>query len=185
MSISNSLVIPLDQRMLSSLYLPLANCPINDLFFFLSRTISYLRDLLTHSSLQNQWLWLIPAFKPSGVSTLNYLLFPVWQSFRVEDPLTLVLNNQTVMMNSGSLAFEISFPSTHTNLRREFPRSDRSSATHPLQINDPHLLQLFSTKTRSTVLRPPPRSMIEISFKTSVLSSSAFLRSAPYPKFQI
>jgi hypothetical protein len=81
--------------------------------------------------------------------------FPVWKSSRVEDLMTPVLNNQMVLMNSGSPAFGSSHVSTHTNLQSEFPQSDRSSATRPLQINDPDSLQDFGTLT-SPLFRPRP-----------------------------
>jgi hypothetical protein len=49
------------------------------------------------------------------------------------------------MMNSGSPAFKSSHVSTHTNIWSEFPRSDRSSAMRPLQINDPDSLWDFGS----------------------------------------
>jgi hypothetical protein len=44
-----------------------------------------------------------------------------------------------------SPAFGSSHVSTHTNLWSEFPRSDRSSAMRPLQINDPDSLRDFGS----------------------------------------
>ena len=159
--------------------------------FFLLHAISDLHNLSTRSSLPNQRLRLIPALWPSGVSTLNYMIFPIWKSSRVEDLLTHVLKNQMVLMNYGSPAFGNSHISTHSNLWNEFPQSDKSSTTRTLQINDPDFLHdfrtltspLFLTKTRSMVLWPPLLWTIDISFRTSTLSPSAFLWSAPYSEF--
>jgi hypothetical protein len=89
--------------------------------------------------------------------------FPIWKSSIVEDLMTPFLNKQTVMMKSISPSFKSSHVSTQANLPSEFPWSDRSFATHPLQINEPDSLwdietlkvPLFLTKTRLMILRPP------------------------------
>jgi hypothetical protein len=86
-------------------------------------------------------------FSSPALGSFNSQLssFPIWKYSRVEDLLTPILNNQMVLMNSDSPAFRSSHISTNTNPRSEFSQSDRSSATCPLQINDPGSLWEFGS----------------------------------------
>jgi hypothetical protein len=96
--------------------------------------------------------------------------------------MTPILKNRTVLMNSGSATFWSSHVSTHTNLQSEFPRSDRSSTMHPLQIHGLDSLRNFG----SFRPRPDQRSFDLLLDQLSISPSGlrrfhplAFLQSAP------
>jgi hypothetical protein len=149
------------------------------LLSYLSRAFPGLHDLSAHSSLPNQWLRLIPAFRSSGVSALNslFLLSSYLLKWNICWHMSLHMCGYDFLCESGLWEFQRS--TSHFFSRYFSEMVDRL----PRILLNRWLCSCFGTlvsSTRPMVLHLPPRSTIEIFFETLEFSPSSFLRSSRY-----